>query len=99
MWHTQIIFPSKENKGERPQMTFTHLTTDELDLIESYYHQFKKVEFVATTLRRSRQVIYNVYNALKDDLSIFDYYQRYKTNKKKCGRRPLTLSDNQKKYI
>lgn len=80
-------------------MTYTHLTTDELVLIESYYHQSKKVEFVATSLRRSRQTIYNVYNALKDGLSIFDYYQRYKTNKKKCGRRPITLSDNQRKYI
>ena len=55
-------------------MTYTHLTTDELVLIESYYHQSKKVEFVATPLRCSRQTIYNVYNALKGGSSIFNYY-------------------------
>ena len=80
-------------------MTYTHLTTDELVLIESYYHQSKKVEFVANTLKRSRQTIYNVYNALKEGLTIFDYYQRYKSNKKKCGRRPVSLPDNEIKYI
>ena len=80
-------------------MTYTHLTTDELVLIESYYHQSKKVEFVANTLKRSRQTIYTVYNALKAGVTIFDYYQRYKSNKKKCGRRPVSLPDNEIKYI
>lgn len=80
-------------------MTYTHLTTDELVLIESYYHQSKKVKFVADTLNRSKQTIYNVYNALKEGLSILDYYQRYKTNKKKCGRRPVSLSREQTEYI
>ncbi|MGX7015126.1 IS30 family transposase, partial [Vagococcus silagei] len=69
-------------------MTYTHLTTDELVLIESYYHQTKKVKFDADALNRSKQTIYNVYNALDNGLSIFDYYKRYKSNKKKCGRRP-----------
>ncbi|UUV98658.1 hypothetical protein G314FT_08120 [Vagococcus luciliae] len=63
-------------------MTYTHITTDELVLIESYYYQNKKVIFVAKQLKQSRQTIYNVYNALNDGLSILDYYQRYKTNKK-----------------
>ncbi|THB61906.1 IS30 family transposase, partial [Vagococcus silagei] len=34
-------------------MTYTHLTTDELVLIESYYHQTKKVKFDADALNRS----------------------------------------------
>ncbi|WP_326717468.1 IS30 family transposase [Vagococcus jeotgali] len=80
-------------------MTYIHLTTDELVLIESYYHQAKKVKHVADTLKRSRQTIYNVYNALNEGLSILDYYQRYKKNKKKCGRRPISLPDNETKYI
>ena len=54
-------------------MTYIHLTTDELVLIESYYHQAKKVKHVADTLKRSRQTIYNVYNALNEGLSILDY--------------------------
>ena len=80
-------------------MTYTHLTTDELVLIESYYYQTKKVIFVAKRLKRSRQTIYNVYNALDDGLSILDYYQRYRTNKKNCGRRSTFLPDNEKEYI
>ncbi len=80
-------------------MTYTHLTTDELVLIESYYHQGKKILLVSKVLKRSRQTIYNVYNALKDGVSILDYYQRYKANKKKCGRRPISLSDNETEYI
>ncbi len=63
-------------------MTYIHLTTDELVLIESYYHQAKKVKHVADTLKRSRQAIYNVYNALNEGLSILDYYQRYKKIKR-----------------
>lgn len=80
-------------------MTYTHLTTDELILIESYYHQTKKVKFVAETLKRSKQTIYNVYNALDNGLSMLDYYQRYKNNKKNCGRRPILLPDNETDYI
>lgn len=80
-------------------MTYTHLTTDELVLIESYYYQTKKIKFVAETLKRSRQTIYNVYNALDDGLSILEYYQRYKNNKKNCGRRPISLPDAETEYI
>lgn len=98
MIHLNCISDQRK-QGERSQMTYTHLTTDELVLIESYYYQTKKVTFVARQLKRSRQTIYNVYNALDDDLSILDYYQRYKTNKKKCGRRTVTLLDNQTEYI
>lgn len=80
-------------------MTYTHLTTDELVLIESYYHQETKVKLVADTMKRSRQTIYNVYKALDSGLSILDYYKRYKSNKKKCGRHPISLPDNETEYI
>ena len=82
MIHSSCISYQRKQR-ERSQMTYTHLTTDELVLIESYYYQNKKIIFVAKQLKRSRQTIYNVYNALNDGLSILDYYQRYKTNKKK----------------
>lgn len=76
-------------------MTYTHLTTDELVLIESYYHQGKKFYI----LKRARQTIYNVYDALNEGISIIDYYKRYKQNKKKCERRPTSLSDRETEYI
>lgn len=80
-------------------MTYTHLTTDELVLIESYYHQTKKVKFVTDALNRSRQTIYNVYHSLDKGLSILDYYKRYKSNKKKCGRHSISLSDSEIEYV
>ena len=80
-------------------MTYAYLTTDELVLIESYYHQSRKVGFVAEYLKWSRQTIYNVYNALAEGMFLLDYCQIYKMNKKKCGRRPISLSDNETEYI
>ena len=80
-------------------MTYTHLTTEELVLIESYYYKNKKVMFVAKQLKRSKQTIHNVYHALNEGLSILDYYQRYKTNKKNCGRCSACLPDSEKEYI
>ena len=46
-------------------MAYKHLNTDELTFIESYYHQNLSVKEIAKRLKRSRQTIYNVINALK----------------------------------
>ena len=75
-------------------MTYTHLTTDELVLIESYYHQDKKGTYVAKQLKRAKQTIYNVYKAFDEGLSALDYYKRYKNNKKNCGRRAVDIENS-----
>lgn len=49
-------------------MTYTHLTTDELVMIESYYHQHIPVSTIASRLKRSRTPIYNVINFLKEGI-------------------------------
>lgn len=46
-------------------MTYTHLTTNELVMIEAYHHQNISVAIIAERLKRSRQPIYNVINFLK----------------------------------
>ncbi|HBA0412263.1 TPA: IS30 family transposase, partial [Enterococcus faecium] len=46
-------------------MTYTHLTPNELVMIEAYFHQETPVVIVAKQLKRGRQTIYNVYNFLK----------------------------------
>ncbi|BDP87843.1 hypothetical protein EfmAA818_14390 [Enterococcus faecium] len=46
-------------------MTYTHLTPNELVMIEAYFHQETPVAIVAKQLKRGRQTIYNVYNFLK----------------------------------
>ena len=46
-------------------MTYTHLTPNELVIIEAYFHQETPVAFVAKKLKRGRQANYNVYHFLK----------------------------------
>ncbi|EOG37492.1 hypothetical protein SMS_01451 [Enterococcus faecium EnGen0184] len=40
-------------------MTYTHLTPNELVMIEAYFHQETPVAIVAKQLKRGRQTIYN----------------------------------------
>jgi len=46
-------------------MTYTHLTTDELVMIESYFHQNQSISKNTRSLNRSRQTIYKVYRAFQ----------------------------------
>lgn len=80
-------------------MTYTHLTIDELVMIEAYYHQGIKVSKIIKLMDRAKQTIYNVINFLKEGRTAFEFYKRYKENKKRCGRRKIELPDEQKEYI
>ncbi|MBU9673922.1 IS30 family transposase [Planococcus sp. CP5-4_YE] len=80
-------------------MTYTHLTTDELVMIEAYFHQETPVAIIAARLKRSRQPIYNVIHFLKLGHTALDYYTRYQQNKKRCGRRKIVLPQKQLAYI
>lgn len=70
-------------------MTYTHLTSDELVMIEAYFHQNTRVTIIAERLNRSRQSIYNIINFLKMGHTALVYYTQYKQNKKRCGRRKI----------
>ncbi|WP_337122931.1 IS30 family transposase [Staphylococcus aureus] len=80
-------------------MAYTHLNTDELTLIESYYHQNLSVKEISIRLKRSRQTIYNVINAFKSGMSALEYYQEYKQRKSNCGRHRIVLPEEQSDYI
>ena len=80
-------------------MTYTHLTTNELVMIEAYYQENTKVSDIVTSLGRSKQTIYNVINYLKEGHSAYDYYNRYKVNKKRCGRNKTSLTQSEKVFI
>lgn len=80
-------------------MTYTHLTTDELVMIDSYFKINETVANVAQSLDRSRQTIYNVYHFLEQGNTALDYYKRYKQNKSRCGRHSITLSSEQSDYV
>ncbi|BDP88560.1 hypothetical protein EfmAA818_21560 [Enterococcus faecium] len=57
-------------------MTYTHLTPNELVMIEAYFHQETPVAIVAKQLKRGRQTIYNVYNFLKCGGTALEYFER-----------------------
>ena len=80
-------------------MTDTHLTPDELVMIEAYAKAHQSVTKTAQMLKRSRQTIYTVYAYLKDGHTALEYYQNYKKNKAKCGRRSIVLPAEQVGYI
>ena len=80
-------------------MTYTHLTTNELVMIEAYYQENTKVSDIVTSLGRSKQTIYNDINYLKEGDSAYDYYNRYKVNKKRCGRNKTSLTQSEKDFI
>ncbi|HEL1008840.1 TPA: IS30 family transposase, partial [Streptococcus equi subsp. zooepidemicus] len=80
-------------------MTYTHLTTNELVMIEAYVEEGISVLKIAQSLKRSRQTIHKVVTFLKQGNSASDYYQNYKANKSRCGRRQAILSDDEKTFI
>ena len=47
-------------------MTYTHLTSNELVMIEAYYQEDIKISDIANSLGRSKQTIYTVINYLKE---------------------------------
>lgn len=80
-------------------MTYTHLTTNELVMIEGYYQEGIKITDIMKSLGRSKQPIYNVIDFLKEGHSAYDYYKRYKANKKRCGRKKTSLTQSEKEFI
>lgn len=46
-------------------MTYTHLTTDKLVIIESYFRQNQSISKTAHSLNRSSQTIYKVSRAFQ----------------------------------
>ena len=81
-------------------MTYTHLTTDELVIIESYFKMNQSVAKTAHCLNRSRQTIHKVYLFFKQGKSAFRILSNsIKKNKSNCGRRPLVLPEEQSEYI
>lgn len=80
-------------------MTYTHITTDELALIQSYYKANTAVSFIATSLKRSRETIYKVIRAFKNGVTALEYYQNYKRNKKMCGCKKSVYTENEVNHI
>ncbi len=57
-------------------MTYTHLTPNELVMIEAYFKMQQSVITVSKALTRSRQTIYKVYSYFKNGGTAADYFQK-----------------------
>ena len=68
-------------------------------MIEAYYKESLKVTDIVKALGRSKQTAYNVLNYLKEEHSAYDYYKRYKVNKKRCARNKTSLTQAEKDFI
>ena len=80
-------------------MTYTHLTTNKLIMIEVYYQEGIKITDIVTSLGGSKQTIYSFINFLKEGHTACDYYERYKCNRKRCGRSKANLMQSEKTFI
>ena len=82
-------------------MTYTHLTPNELVIIEAYFHQKTAVAIVAKQQKRGRQAIYNIYHFLKQGKNDLEYLKQYKKNKKHCGKQAFkrNISEREKDHV
>lgn len=80
-------------------MTYTHLTTDELATIYSFWKLDKKAYRVAPALHRSAETVYRIYRFLDAGGTIIDYQRHYRRHKQHCGRKPIQLAFDELAYI
>ncbi len=80
-------------------MTYNHLTISELSFIQNFWNQGVKAYIVAKTLKRSAETIYRVFRFLDAGNSISEYYENYRANKSKSGRKIIVLPNDELEYI
>src|SRR5699024_5793805 len=76
-----------------------HLSTDELVIIESYFHQNTPVSKISKRVGRARQTVHNVVAFLRAGHTALDFYKRYKANKQRYGRKRTRLPEGQHAYV
>jgi IS30 family transposase len=79
-------------------MTYTHLTPNELVMIEVFFIKKLRLPSLRSS-KRGRQTIYNVYNFLKCGGTALEYFEQYKENKRRCGRTEIIFPAEEKEYI
>ncbi|RCN77731.1 IS30 family transposase, partial [Enterococcus faecium] len=79
-------------------MTYTHLTPNELVMIEAYFLEETPVAIVAKQLKRRPQTFYNVHNLLKCGGAALEYFEQYMENKRRCGRTEIIFPAEEKEY-
>ena len=58
-----------------------------------------KAYIIAKTPKRSAETIYRVFRFLDAGYSISEYYENYRANKSRSGRKPIVLPNDELEYI
>lgn len=82
-------------------MTHTHLTTNELVMIEAYYQEGMAVSAICHSSKDQNKPFISLLLILRPDIPpmTYDYYKNYKANKQHCGRRKTQLTQSEQTFI
>lgn len=80
-------------------MTYKYLNTQELTFIYHFGKQDTKAYLAARALWRSAETVYRVYRFMNQGKSIVQYQEYYHHQKAKCGRKPIILPEDERKYV
>ena len=80
-------------------MTYTHLTISELTIIHNFWQSGTKAYTITNAVGRSKETIYKVYRWFEAGKSITEYIEAYTSNKRRCGRKRISLPNDEVEYI
>src|SRR5690625_6756666 len=92
------IYPTKD-KESASTMSYTHLTKTELIFIEEYFSIGYKGHKIATKLGRGPETVYRIIRKINQGKTAIEISSEYKQNKRKCGRKPIELPQDEIDYI
>lgn len=73
-------------------MSYHHININQLTNIESNYYLGINARECARRMKIGKDKVYTYYRLLKKGFSVEEIYFNYKQNKKRCGRKEITLS-------
>ena len=81
---------NNQTNEEISQMTYTHLTMNEVTMIRLYWASNVRVSAVLDALRRSKQTIYKIHHYSDAGKSSLYYCNQYHLNKFRYDRKPIS---------
>ena len=80
-------------------MSYHHININQLTNIESNYYLGVNARECARRMKIGKDKVYTYYRLLKKGFSVEEIYFNYKQNKKRCGRKEITLSQQKVQEI
>lgn len=80
-------------------MSYHHININQLTNIEANYYLGINARECARRMKIGKDKVYNYYRLLKKGFTVEEIYSTYKENKKRCGRKEITLSQQKVQEI